>query len=54
MTNLVGVITRAVAVIADAIVLVLTLWKMLFIFWVEKEARAATKLTTMLAYNGMI
>ena len=32
MTNLVGVITRAVAVIADAIVLVLTLWKMLFIF----------------------
>ena len=54
MTNLVGVITRAVAVIADAIVLGLTLWKTLFIFRVEKEARAATKLTTTLAYNGMI
>ena len=52
--NPVGVITRAIAVIADAIVLGLTLWKTLFIFRVEKEARAATKLTTTLAYNGMI
>ena len=54
MINPVGVITRAVAVTADAIVLGLTLWKTLFIFLVEKEARAATKLTTTLAYNGMI
>ena len=54
MTNPVGVITRAIAVIADAIVLGLTLWKTLFIFRVEKEARAATKLTTTLAYNGTI
>ena len=54
MINPVGVITRAIAVIADAIVLGLTLWKTLFIFRVEKEAGAATKLTTTLAYNGMI
>ena len=36
MINPVGVITRAIAVIAGAIVLGLTLWKTLFIFQVEK------------------
>ena len=48
----VGVITRAVSVAADAIVLALTVWKTFYIFQEHKEARAATRITTTLAYNG--
>ena len=40
--------------IADAFVLGVTLWKTFYIFRVDREARADTKITTTLAYNGNI
>lgn len=48
----VPVITRAISVIADALVLGITLWKTFYIFRVDQATRAATKVTTTLAYNG--
>ena len=51
--NLVPVITRAISVVADGVVLGLTLWKTVYIFKVYEETRETTKLTTTLAYNGM-
>ena len=48
----VGVITRAVSVANDAVVLGITLWKTIYIFRMDQEARHNTKLTTTLAYNG--
>lgn len=49
---IVGVITRAVSVTTDAVVLGITLWKTFYIFQIDREARSTTKLTTALAYNG--
>ena len=49
---IVGVITRAVSVTTDAVVLGITLWKTFYIFRIDREARSTTKLTTALAYNG--
>lgn len=50
--NLVGVITRAISVAADASVLGITLWKTFYVFGLNNEARAAAKITSILAYNG--
>ncbi|KAK7688703.1 hypothetical protein QCA50_008241 [Cerrena zonata] len=47
-----GVITRAISVVADAVVLGLTLWKTIYIFREKAELRAHSKLTTRLAYGG--
>ena len=47
-------ITRAISVLADAVVLGITLWKVYYIFRVDKEARATTTITTTLAYNGTV
>lgn len=46
------VITRAISVAADAVVLGLTLWKTIHIFREDAEARANSKITTTLAYGG--
>ena len=48
----VGVIARSVSVVADAVILAITLRKTFYILNIDGEARAATKLTTTLAYNG--
>lgn len=50
----VGVITRAISVTADAMVLGLTLWKTIYIFKEKAEVRASSKLTTTLAYGGNV
>ncbi|KAK7688710.1 hypothetical protein QCA50_008248 [Cerrena zonata] len=47
-----GVITRAISVTADAVVLGLTLWKTIYIFREGAEVRVGSKLTTRLAYGG--
>ena len=54
MVILVPMMTRAISVLADAVVLGITLWKVYYIFRVDKDARAATKITTTLAYNGTV
>lgn len=38
--------------IADAVVLGVTLWKTFYIFKMDEENRASSKITTTLAYNG--
>lgn len=48
-----GVIIRAISVAADGVVLGLTLWKTVYIFKEKKNVRDSSKLTTILAYNGM-
>ncbi|KAK7688733.1 hypothetical protein QCA50_008272 [Cerrena zonata] len=48
----IGVITRAISVATDAVVLGLTLWKTIYIFREKAEVRASSKLTTRLAYGG--
>lgn len=47
-----GVITRSVSIGADAAVLGLTLWKTIYFFKLDKEARQGKTLTSTLAYNG--
>ena len=49
---LVGVISRVASVANDAVVLGITLRKTFYIFWVDAEARASSKITTALAYYG--
>ncbi|KAK7688790.1 hypothetical protein QCA50_008330 [Cerrena zonata] len=51
---IVGVITRAIYVAANAAVLVLTLWKTLYIFKMDQEVRANSKLTSALLLNGSV
>ena len=53
-TILVGVITRVIAMAADAVVLGITLWKTLYLFRVNADARPANNLAKTLAYNGII
>ena len=50
----VPLITRAISVTSDAAILGITLWKTFHIFKVDKDAQAATSITTKIAYNGMI
>ena len=45
-------ISRAIAVLADAVVLGFTLWRTIHIFRAGKDVRAYGKLTATLAYNG--
>ena len=53
MINPVPIITRAISVFAT-VVLGITLWKVYYIFRVDKETRATTRITTILAYNGIV
>lgn len=48
----VGVITRAISVAADAMVLGLTLWETHYIFKTSKETRASHPLIAVLTYNS--
>ncbi|KAK7693029.1 hypothetical protein QCA50_002594 [Cerrena zonata] len=50
----VPVITRAISVAADAVVLGLTLWKTIYILREDGEVRATSKLTTTLVYGGSL
>ena len=52
MHGIVGVITRAISVSADATILGLTLWKTVYIFKVDPEVRENSRLTTTLARTG--
>ena len=52
MLLLVGVITRAVSVAADAAVLVVTLQKTFHIFKMDGDVRSSSKVMSTLAYNG--
>ena len=52
MLLLVGVITRAVSVAADAAVLAVTLQKTFHIFKMDGDVRSSSKVMSTLAYNG--
>ena len=54
MSNLVGVATRAVSVVTDAVVLGVTFWNTFYILRMDNTVRSTANLTEKLAYNGNI
>ena len=50
----VGVIARAISMVADCIVLAITLRQTFYIFKEDKEAKENTNITTTLAYSGNV
>ena len=51
---IVGVVTRAISVVADIAVLGFTLWKTIHVWRMDEENRATARLATTLAHNGTV